>query len=315
MMNMKQILFNLIFAGICITFLNLPLVVKAQVSTEKNINTEIRRIHKDEPKLVADKATVRNELLAIDSVLTILELGGDADVSLAEDLYDGEWNNEYVKAYANIAIPDTFRIDVTGFIMPVLGRVTSPFGPRRRRFHYGTDVKLQVGDTVVAAFDGKVRIKKYERSGYGYYLVLRHPNGLETVYGHLSEFLVNEDETVKAGQPIALGGNTGRSTGSHLHFECRFLGQAIDPSVIVDFENSCTFDDSYVFKKSLIEEKYYKSKYTANAKKNVKYHRVRAGDTLATISRRYGVAIDKLCRLNGLKRTSTLKIGKSIRYS
>jgi murein DD-endopeptidase MepM/ murein hydrolase activator NlpD len=306
---MEQILFRLTFAGIFVAFLSLPLRVNAQTSTENNTNTEVKRVNQDEPKLMADKAIVKNELLAIDSVLTILEFGEESMLP-ADELYDGEWNNEYVKAYANITIPDSFRIDVTGFVMPISGRVTSPYGPRRRRYHYGTDVKLQVGDTIVAAFDGKVRIKKYEKRGYGYYLVLRHSNGLETVYGHLSKFLVLEDENIKAGQPIALGGNTGRSTGAHLHFECRFLGQAIDPSQIVDFENSCTFDDSYVFQKSLSDKK-----YAAKGVGNVKYHRVRSGDTLGTIAKRYGVSVDQICRLNGLKKTTILKIGKSIRYS
>jgi murein DD-endopeptidase MepM/ murein hydrolase activator NlpD len=244
----------------------------------------------------------------------VLELNEEESLFPADDLYDGEWNKEFVKAYSNIAIPDSFRIDVTGFIMPVQGRVTSPYGPRRRRFHYGTDVKLQTGDTVLAAFDGKVRVKKYERRGYGYYLVLRHPNGLETVYGHLSKFLVEADETVKAGQPIALGGNTGRSYGSHLHFECRFLGQAIDPSKIVDFENFCTFDESYVFQKDK-SGRPTSNKYTATGNGQIKYHRIRQGDTLSVIAKKYGVSIDSLCRLNGIKKTTVLRVGRSIRCS
>ena len=105
-------------------------------------------------------------------------------------------------------------------------RITDVFGyrPRRRRAHYGLDIKVYVGDTIRAAFDGKVRVVKNQgRRGYGKYVVIRHDNGLETVYGHLSKQLVDTNQLVKAGEPIALGGNTGRSTGSHLHFETRFL--------------------------------------------------------------------------------------------
>ena len=128
--------------------------------------------------------------------------------------------------------------------MPCDGYVTSPYGYRRRfrRMHKGIDLKVQTGDTVYAAFNGKVRLTKYERRGYGYYVVIRHENELETVYGHLSKFLVEPDQYVKAGDPIALGGNTGRSFGSHLHFETRFMGYAINPSAIFDF---CKPDSAY----------------------------------------------------------------------
>ena len=114
-------------------------------------------------------------------------------------------------------MPDSCVIDCSTFVLPMdsMTRVTSKYGPRRRRMHKGIDLKVQIGDTIRAAFDGKVRIKNFERRGYGYYLVIRHPNGLETVYGHLSKFLVGVNDIVRAGDPIALGGNTGRSTGSH----------------------------------------------------------------------------------------------------
>jgi len=241
-------------------------------------------------------------------------LDKEEEMSPADELYDGQWNNQYVKTYAGVTIPDTYVIDLSNFVMPVEGKVTSPFGPRKRRFHYGTDLKLQIGDVVVAAFDGRVRVKQYEKRGYGYYLVLRHPNGLETVYGHLSEFLVEVDQDVVAGQPIALGGNTGRSTGPHLHFECRFLGQAIDPAEIVDFQNFCTFDMSYVFEKSRINSISKNNKNYSASNQNVKYHRIRTGDTLSKISLKYGVSINTLCKLNGIRPTAILRAGKVIRY-
>jgi len=292
----------------------------AQTDPEKESTTpdEITKLTTNR-KLVADKANTKMETAAIDSIQMQYEINEeDEDLSPADELYDGIWNNQYLKAYSDVAIPDSFQIDLSNFVMPVEGKITSPFGPRRRRFHYGTDLKLQVGDTVHAAFEGKVRIRQYERRGYGNYLVIRHPNGLETVYGHLSRFLVTSGETVEAGQPIALGGNTGRSTGSHLHFECRFLGQAIDPSDIVDFNNFCTFDDHYVFNKSNINAlSVHNSNYSkyATYDKTITYHRIRSGDTLSTIAKKYGVTVSQICRLNGLRPNSLLKVGKVLRCS
>ena len=302
-------------------FLVFPFIAThAQTYSERDaISNKIKRMNIDR-NLVADKVEVKMETAAIDSIRMQYELDDEEDdISPAEELYEGNWNNQYVKTYAGVVVPDYFQIDLSSFVMPVKGKITSPFGHRRRRFHYGTDIKLHAGDTVYAAFEGKVRVKQYERRGYGYFLVLRHPNGLETVYGHLSQFLVDEKESVEAGQPIALGGSTGRSTGSHLHFECRFVGQAINPAEIVDFENFCTFYDSYLFQKSKVHEvsiavnKSTKSERSSDRSSPVKYHRIRSGDSLSKIAQLHRVSVTQLCRLNGLQRTSILKIGKVLR--
>ena len=263
---------------------------------------------------VADKVKTGLETTVVDSMMVeLLEM--EEDAYPADDIYES-WNTEYVKAYRDAVVPDSFIIDVSTFIMPVEGRVTSNYGPRKRRFHYGTDFKLQIGDTVRAAFDGKVRVKNYERRGYGNYVVLRHPNGLETVYGHLSEFLVGQDENVTAGQPIALGGNTGRSTGPHLHFEFRFLGNPINPGEIIDLDEMAIKDDAYMYVQAKSGESYYStSKYMAGGANKIKYHRVKKGDTLKVLARRYGTSVDKLCRLNKLKTSSALRVGKTIRIS
>jgi murein DD-endopeptidase MepM/ murein hydrolase activator NlpD len=311
---MEQIKYLFIIVNLLIFPLN-NLFAQAD-DDEKNTTPEGITLLNGERKLVADKANVKLETAAIDSIRMLLELEEEEDeISPAEELYEGIWNNKFVKDYSNVVIPDSFQIDLSSFVMPFEGKVTSPFGPRRRRFHYGTDVKLQKGDTVAAAFEGKVRVKQYEKRGYGYYLVLRHPNGLETVYGHLSKFLVDEDETVVAGQPIALGGNTGRSTGSHLHFECRFLGQAIDPADIVDFNNFCTFDEVYNFQKSKINGISKNNKNYVAGSETIKYHRIRQGDTLGKIASKYRVSIKTLCRLNGIKQTTVLRVGRVIRYT
>ena len=151
-------------------------------------------------------------------------------------------------------LPANFKVDLRAFAMPTPSRkVTSPFGARWGRQHKGLDVKVYIGDTICAAFDGKVRITKYDANGWGYYVVIRHPNGLETLYGHLSKQLVKEDQIVRAGEPIGLGGNTGRSTGSHLHFETRLLGQAINPALMFDFEAQDVTGDFYVVKNGTIQ--------------------------------------------------------------
>ena len=231
----------------------------------------------------------------------------------ADELY-GEWTNEWVNPFRGkkVDMPDSCVIDCSTFVLPMdsMTRVTSKYGPRRRRMHKGIDLKVQIGDTIRAAFDGKVRIKNFERRGYGYYLVIRHPNGLET---HLSKFLVGVNDIVRAGDPIALGGNTGRSTGSHLHFETRFLGQAINPADIIDFENSIPHQDQYVFRNVKINGR--KSNIYTSSNSQMVYHRVKSGDTLGKIARIYGTTVNELCRLNGLKSTSMLRIGQSIRCS
>lgn len=168
-----------------------------------------------------------------------------------DEIYSVNWDSNLVNAYAGIEVPETKELDLTGYFPPVTGAVTSNYGYRRRfgRMHKGIDLRLSIGDTVCSAFDGVVRLTKFERRGYGYYVVIRHDNGMETVYGHLSKFLVKPNQRVRAGEAIALGGNTGRSTGPHLHFETRFMGIAINPSLLIDFEKHETFADNYTFKK------------------------------------------------------------------
>lgn len=193
------------------------------------------------------------------------------------------------------------------YVNPFNGIITSHFGYRRYRFHYGTDIDLINGDTVLAAFDGMVRVATYNKS-YGRIIVIRHTNGLETVYGHLSKILTDTNSIVKAGTPIALGGNTGKSTGSHLHFELRYLGKAIDPESIINFEEG-----------RLISNKIYLTAYNFDylqrieADKNAKVCFVKKGDTLYAIARKYNTSVSKLCYYNGINETAILQIGQRIR--
>lgn len=212
------------------------------------------------------------------------------DVRRREALQDNElfnynFESQSVNAYAGLEVPASQNIDVTGFVVPVRGQLTSPYGwrPRFGRMHRGVDLNLHVGDSVVSAFDGKVRVVKYEAGGYGHYIVVRHDNGLETVYGHLSRTLVRPGQRVRAGQLIAKGGNTGRSTGPHLHFETRFMGLAINPEAIIDFENKVTHKDVFTFDKRTYERaQVYGPKRVTSKKTVAKSWKSKKSKTLAS---------------------------------
>lgn len=305
-----------------------------------------RSIHKQLQELEDEMQSFQSMVDSVYSIENIIE--ETFDLFPALDLYT-EWSDAQSGPLwdNNKNIPATLDIDVSTFYAPTKGRVTSPFGWRRRRMHKGVDLKVYVGDTIYAAFDGKVRVRKYERRGYGYYYVIRHNNGLETVYGHLSRQLVPQDAEVKAGQPIALGGNTGRSTGPHLHFEMRFMGIALDPSSIIDLDTFQPRSPIYAFKRSQAEwEQNNKGKRGAryretggrnnvqlannDAKANNKsnnssrnnnssssgggVHRVKQGDTLSAIARKYGTTVQKLCKLNNIRANKTLQLGQKIKY-
>ena len=264
--------------------------------------------------LIARQAPIDKKLKSVDSLALQKQIRAEQSEYPALSLYPN-WNNQYVHAYGNAIIPETYTIDLTGFHMPTPStKITSPFGPRWRRMHNGLDLKVNIGDTIVAAFDGKVRIVKYERRGYGKYVVIRHDNGLETVYGHLSKQLVEENQLVKAGEVIGLGGNTGRSTGSHLHFETRFLGIAINPIYMFDFPKQDIVADTYTFRKAK-GVKRAGSHDTQVADGTIRYHKVKSGDTLSRIAKLRGVSVSTLCKLNRIKPTTTLRIGQVLRCS
>ena len=222
--------------------------------------------------------------------------------------------------------------------MPTDSRVlTSNFGARWGRQHKGLDIKVYIGDTIRAAFSGKIRIVKYEPRGYGKYVVIRHHNGLETIYGHMSKQLVVENQEVKAGEPIGLGGNTGRSTGSHLHFETRLCGVALNPALLFDFRNQDVVGDFYMFRRS----KYASESAMATrlrgvggattgdndqddeleiaaaprTSSNVHFHKVKKGDTLQAIARKHHTTIAKLCELNHIGKNIRLRPGQILKYN
>ena len=257
--------------------------------------------------VLAAQAPMDKQMAKIDSVVLDRLLRIENYEYPAQDLYP-EWSNEYAHKYTNVVMPDSLLIDLTGFCMPTENtKIADIFGyrPRRRRMHYGLDVKVQRGDTIRAAFDGKVRYVSYQRRGYGNYVVIRHPNGLETLYAHLTKKLVDENEVVKAGDPIGLGGNTGRSTGTHLHFETRLLGKALNPALFFDFPNQDVTGDTYLYMKP--KKKVYDPSDPDT------YYKVRSGDSLGRIAARKGTTVKNLCKLNGITTKTILRPGQVLR--
>ena len=240
-------------------------------------------------------------------------------------VFDDYWDTDEMSAYRKFPaaqIPDSVELLLTdechGYCSPIISKVTSKYRVRHGRPHTGVDLDLETGDTVRSAFDGVVRYSapSRETGGYGELLIVRHSNGLETYYGHLSKRMVVPGETVKAGDPIGLGGNTGRSTGSHLHFETRYKGQTFDPERIFNFETG-----EMVAGSEYTLHKHYFSIYShsgqtnaeSNAASQALYYKVKSGDTLGKIAARNGTTVAKICKLNGISSKKILRVGERIR--
>ena len=293
--------------------------------------------------LLARQAPVDRKMKAVDSIVLHRLIEQETFENPAGDLYE-EWDNELTH-YSSSALPDEATIDLRGFCMPTPSRViTSNFSARWGRQHQGLDIKVYIGDTIRAAFSGKVRIVKYEPKGYGKYVVIRHYNGLETYYGHMSKQLVRENEEVKAGDPIGLGGNTGRSTGSHLHFETRICGVAINPALMFDFRNQDVTSDFYTYRRSRYAAESAQATRlrgvsgnsgngrfdtdededdlemaiaapSATFSSEVHFHKVKKGETLQSIARKCHTTVDALCKLNRIGKSIRLMPGQILKYN
>lgn len=293
------------------------------ISTAQKKGSSHAAAHK---QLLANAASSKDKIKLIEQNTFIDLLENELEPEL--DIYTEGWNSRSVNPFNEKDVPESQVIDVTGYKMPHNGMITSPYGYRQRfkRMHKGVDIGIKMNDTIYAAFDGKVRLTAYEGKGYGNYVIIRHPNGLETVYGHLNKHLVKPDDVVRAGDPIGLGGSTGRSTGPHLHFETRFMGYAINPSAIFDFANHTTHTDQYTFSKTTYtkarnyaptkakrelaseDENTYKSGNTQMASYTVK-----KGDTINKIARAHGMSATSLRKLNGLENSDAIKIGQQLK--
>ena len=273
--------------------------------------------------ILARQAPIDARMRAVDSVSLKRLLQKESFSNPSAMLY-GNWGEHYARNKATV--PDSFSIVLSNFCMPTTSHiVTSDYGMRRGKLHKGVDIKVYTGDTIRAAFSGKVRIVRYDEKGFGNYIVIRHHNGLETIYGHMQKSLVDQDDEVRAGTPIGLGGSTGRTADAHLHFETRFCGIAIDPTHLFDFRNQDVTGNTYVFhndKKSstaLAQARKAKeeqaSNTTASSKKQTHYHQVTKGETLSAIAHKHHTTVDNLCRLNRISKTSTLRLGQILKYN
>ena len=270
----------------------------------------------------------------------------DPKIVADNKVFTEHWDTRSVNPYHDeTPLPDRFTLWIVdtldSYCCPNQTTPSSNFGYRHGRRHQGIDLPYPKGTPVYAAFDGKVRISEWV-GGYGNLIVIRHANGLETFYGHLSESKVKPVDWVNAGDVIALGGSTGRSTGPHLHFETRYKGYAFDPNWLIDFESGTlrhrllrmrswyfnpnsryvqsVDDEDEIFRSDeedrQLEEEKAKQEAAARAAAEaaaVKYYRVRSGDTLGKIAKKHRTTVRNLCRLNGIKETTTLQIGRRLR--
>ena len=251
------------------------------------------------------------------------------------------WKENVLNPYGDIKfeeLPERVTMCLTDslgfYACPNKVKVFSPFGVRHGRKHMGVDLPYPKGTPVYATFNGRVRVSTYNAGGYGNLVVLRHENGLETFYAHLTERKVEVGDWVHAGDVIGLGGSTGRSSGPHLPFETRYKGFAFDPQWIIDFETGDLRNNYFVLKRrhlniysryypesadeeDIIYEAEEEERAAAEQKRKemeaARYHKIKSGDTLSALARKYHTSVKAICRLNGIKETSILTIGKSIR--
>lgn len=286
--------------------------------------------------LMAREAKADFQLKSSDVAKIITQFKVQEEVTFAKNIYGNHWDNDGVNVYKDMPKPEELVINLKDFSMPIKNRiVTSNYGyrPRFRRIHYGLDIDGCTGDTIFAAFSGKVRVRKYDARGFGYYIVIRHDNGLETVYGHLSKQLVNINQEVKSGEPIGLCGNTGHSFGSHLHFETRVLGEPINPAFMFDIAAGDVVSDTYTYRSKgggktttlAVAEPVLSQAVSQDAqsqlvvtvanshsktKPKARIHKVQKGESLYTIARKNHTTVAEICKRNRIKENSTLRPGQ-----
>ncbi|MDX2362655.1 MAG: peptidoglycan DD-metalloendopeptidase family protein [Crocinitomicaceae bacterium] len=234
-------------------------------------------------------------------------------------IFTENWQVNITFSYANQSFDNNTVIplvdSIHGYAFPVEKVTTSGFGHRHGRPHKGIDIPLKTGENVVAAFDGKVRYAHYNNGGFGNLVIIRHANGLETYYAHLSKLKVKPNQVVRAGEVIGLGGSTGRSYSPHLHFEVRYHDVAFNPEQIFDTELYCLREENATVA-DLMQKHIHKPRpLTEDFLAEGTAYSIESGDTLSRIAARSGTTVEKLCALNGLNRSSVLQIGQKIRVN
>lgn len=249
-----------------------------------------------------------------DGTVTASLLAENFDHTWPAHSFYGTWNTRKPDPYSNtLSAGDTTLLlqlrDTTqncDFHLPFDGVMTSRFGWRDGRNHNGVDIDLEVWDPVYSSFAGVVRFAAHY-GGWGRLVVVRHYNGLETFYAHLHRFKVEVGDVVEAGDVIGLGGSSGHSTGSHLHFEVRFKGIPLNPSNIISFKEGKVLSDTLILKKT-------RWSYAA-IPAGTQFHQVKSGDFLYRIAEQYGTSVNEICDLNGIRRNSVLRVGQRLRVS
>ncbi len=195
------------------------------------------------------------------------------------------------------------------FYRPVPGVITSRFGyrPQFGRMHHGVDLRLNIGDTVRAAMTGQVVRIAYDHDGYGNYVVIAHSNGMETIYAHLHHAIVGLGDYIEIGKPVGIGGDTGNSTGPHLHFETKVEGVAVDPTLIFDFNGHYRYVRNRGMQANLAEHQ--PSKSICGRRTYI----VRQGDTAKSVAKRAGISVMRLCQLNMIQDNEPLQIGRMLK--
>lgn len=262
------------------------------------------------PDGVIEQLTAIVGEIALKEETPILLSGFYDDSQYPSNSFYGDWDSYQIHPQINsfednikLVLQDT--LNNCSFYPPLKGLITSNFGWRDGRSHHGIDIDLQVWDPVHAAFDGMVRVARHHPT-YGRVVIVRHYNGLETLYAHLHRLKVKPGDVVEAGQVVGLGGSSGRSTGSHLHFETRFRGRSLNPRSFIDFNNNRLVSDSIVLTKNRWDN------FSCHPA-GINYYTVQKGDFLVKIANRYGTSVQRLCELNGIDRKSALRIGKKLR--
>ena len=262
--------------------------------------------------------THREEIIEKDTI-PITQLEEEAieseDETAINQLFHKAWNNDVLDPFKKQKPFLGTAYDCSMFGLPVpIAKVISKFGMRRGRMHAGTDIKVYAGDPINAVADGKVRFAKYY-GGYGNIVIIRHHNGLETVYAHLSKILVEVNQDVKKGECIGLGGRTGRATGTHLHFEIRVAGRPVNPESVYNFATGTVCNIGYPKRENIAqtEEAEEPKPETVRVENHqTRIHRVASGETLFAIAKKYGVALPSLYKWNDMNKRSRLSIGQKI---
>jgi hypothetical protein len=256
----------------------------------------------------------------------LLIINNDSLKHPADSFYTSKWDTMYIRVTRRdySFVKDTVYLPISAdshsdLCMPVPGKLISDFGYRGSRVHAGVDLKLAKGDSVYCAFDGEVRISRYF-SGYGNIVVVRHYNGLETAYAHLTKRVAMVGDKVKAGDLMGLGGRTGRATCDHLHFEIRFLEEPIDPKLVIDWtekklvcDTLCITEKTFKYAKPSGLNKNHQNNNLIAGTPSQNVYVIRQGDTLYAIARHHNTTVAKLCALNNLSETSVLHIGQKIK--